>query len=194
MTPTIKFSTAAVLIVALLTFSCGGSATAPSPLIAALEAISIAADVGAPVIATLNPAAASFVNLVPGVITAAIDVVEGTSPLATASTVTTQLQQIWQQGEALLPNLSGTDKTVITGILAALQAGLQLYQQQFPPTTAAFERMIHNGYARGFFDTPTPATAKLKPMKLSKADKASIARAKAHIAAVHTQLSTRKVR
>ncbi len=194
MTPTIKFSTAAVLIVALLTFSCGGSAVAPSPLIAALEAISIAADVGAPVVAILNPAAASFVSLVPGIVTAAIDIVEGTSPLATASTVTTQLQQVWQQGEALLPNLSGTDKTVITGILAALQAGLNLFQQQFPPTAADFNRLVNRGYQHGFFDSPTPATAKLKPMKLSKADKASIARAKAHIAAVRTQLSTRKVR
>ena len=163
-------------------------------MIAALEAISIAADVGAPVIATLNPTAASFVNLIPGVVTAAIDIVEGTSPLATASTVTTQLQQIWQQGEALLPNLSGTDKTVVTGILAALQSGLHLYQQQFPPTSAALHDRLATAYSLGFTSSPTPATAKLKPMKLSKADKASIARAKAHIAAVHTQLSTRKVR
>jgi len=192
MTPTIKFPIAILLIFALV--GCGASATAPSPLIAALEAVSIAADVGAPVIAALSPTAANFVNLIPGVVTAAIDIVEGTSPLATASTVTTQLQQIWQQGEALLPNLSGTDKTVITGILAALQTGLQLYQQQFPPTASALHEYLAKGYAHGFFTTPTPATAKLKPMKLSKADKASIARTKAHIAAVHTQLSTRKVR
>ena len=194
MTPTIKTSTSFILIAALLLIGCGGSATAPSPLIAALEAVSIAADVGAPVIAILNPVAANFVSLIPGVVTAAIDVVEGTSPIATAATVTTQLQQVWQQGEALLPNLTGTDKTVVTGILAALQAGLQLYQQQFPPTASALHEMLARGYAHGFFTTPTPATAKLKPMKLSKADKASIARAKAHIAAVQTQLSTRRVR
>ena len=194
MTPTTKFPIAAILILALLTFGCGGSATAPSPLIAALEAISIAADVGAPVIATLNPTAASFVNLVPGVITAAIDVVEGTSPLSTAATVTMQLQQVWQQGQALLPNLSGTDKTVVTGILAALQAGLQLYQQQFPPTSAALHDWVARAYGLGFTTSPTPATAKIKPMKLSKADKASIGRTKAHIAKVQQQLSTRKVR
>jgi hypothetical protein len=188
----LKFPIAILLIFALL--GCGQSSTTPSPLIAALEAISIAADVGAPVVAILNPQAAAFVSLIPGVVTAAIDIVEGTSPLATASTVTTQLQQIWQQGAALLPNLSGTDKTVITGILAALQSGLNLFQQQFPPTAADFNRLVNRGYQHGFFDSPTPATAKLKPMKLSKADKASIARTKAHIAAVHTQLSTRKVR
>lgn len=194
MTHGIRTSTAFLLVACLTLLGCGGSATTPSPLIAALEAISIAADVGAPVIAALNPTAASFVNLVPGVITAAIDVVEGTSPLATSSTVTTQLQQIWQQGEALLPNLSGTDKTVVTGILAALQAGLQLYQQQFPPTAAAFEKMIHYGYGHGFFSTPVPATAKVVKPKLSKSDKASIGRAKAHIANVSRQLATRKAR
>ena len=192
MTTKLKFPIAILLILMLI--GCGGSATAPSPLIAALEAVSIAADVGAPVIAALNPVAANFVNLIPGVITAAIDIVEGTSPLATASTVTTQLQQIWQQGEALLPNLSGTDKTVITGILAALQSGLQLYQQQFPPTASALHDYLSRGYANGFFTSATPATAKLKPMKLSKADKASIARAKAHIAAVQQQLSSRRTR
>lgn len=179
-----------VLVAALLLVGCGSSA--PSALIAALEAISIAADVGAPVVAIISPAASQFVALLPGVITAAIDIAEGTSPLATAQTVTTQLQQVWQQGSALLPNLSGTDKTVVTGILAALQTGLNLFQQQFPPTTAAFNRTVARGYAAGFLNSPTPATAKIKAMKLSKADKLSIARTKAHIAAVRTQLAQRK--
>jgi hypothetical protein len=187
---TFKLPIALLLVVSLLLFGCGAST--PSPLISALEAISIAADVGAPVVAILNPGAASFVALVPGAVTAAIDIVEGTSPIGTAQTVVTQLQQVWQQGETLLPNLSGTDKTVVTGILAALQSGLTLFQQQYPPTTTALNRMVASGYAHGFFNSPTPATAKIKPAKLSKADKASIGRAKAHIANVRTQLTLRK--
>jgi hypothetical protein len=155
--------------------------------------MSIAADVGAPVIASLLPTTASWVALVPGVVTAAIDVAEGTSPLATAATVTTQIQQVWQQGMALLPNLSGTDKTVVTGILAAIQTGLTLFQKQFPPTTARAE-FTAKGYASGFFTTPSPATAKVKPMKLSKADKASISRTKAHIANVRNAIAARPVR
>ena len=192
MTPYIKIPIASLLVLALLLCGCGASQT--SPLIAALEGISIAADVGAPVIASLLPGTASWIGLVPGVVTAAIDVAEGTSPIATAATVTTQIQQVWQQGMALLPNLSGTDKTVVTGVLAAIQAGLQLFQKQFPPTATAQANFVAKGFANGFFTTPTPATAKVKPMNLSSKDKASIARTKAHIANVRNAITQRPVR
>ena len=217
---TLRTSTSFALIAVLI--GCGAGTT--SPLIAALESMSIAADVGAPVIASILPTTASWVALVPGVVTAAIDVAEGTSPLATAATVTTQIQQVWQQGMALLPNLSGTDKTVVTGILAAIQTGLTLFQKQFPPTATAscsptprdgdvavalasakdgyvwcaapqaIDQMVAKGYSNGFFTTPSPATAKVKPMKLSKADKASISRTKAHIANVRNAVAARPAR
>jgi hypothetical protein len=190
MTPTLRTSTSFALIAVLI--GCGAGTT--SPLIAALESMSIAADVGAPVIASLLPTTASWVALVPGVVTAAIDVAEGTSPLATAATVTTQIQQVWQQGMALLPNLSGTDKTVVTGILAAIQTGLTLFQKQFPPTPVAQSDFVAKGYAHGFFTTPSPSTATVKPMKLSKADKASLTRAKAHIANVRNAVAARPAR
>jgi hypothetical protein len=182
----------AIFAIFLLLVGCG--ATQPSPLVTALEAISIAADVGAPVIAGLSPQAAAILNLIPGVVTAALDVVDGTSPLATAQQVITQLQSIWQQGQTLLPNLTGTEKTVITGILAALQNGIQLYQQQYPPTTAALDRMVARGYAAGFFNTSKAATAKVVPVKMNAANKASVARARAHVAAVKAALAVRPTR
>jgi hypothetical protein len=177
--------TAAVLLFVLFA-GCGASGQ-PSPLVTALEAISIAADVGAPVIAGLSPKAAAIMQLIPGVVTAALDVVDGTAPLATAQTVITQMQSIWQQGQDLLPGLTGTEKTVITGILGALQAGIQLYQQQYPPTKTA--ALVARGYAMGFLTSPTPATAKVT--KPTKADKASAARARAHIAKVKADLAAR---
>lgn len=180
-----RFAALSLVAVVATLIGCGNSSTT-SPLVQALEAISIAADVGAPVVAQISPAAAGFLNLIPGIITAALDVVEGKTPIATASTVTTQLQTVWAQGQSLLPSLSGTDKAIVTGILAALKAGLDLYQQQFPPLTA---HVYTTGYAMGFLDSPNPQTAKLK--KLSKADKASIARARAHIAAVKAALAAK---
>ena len=177
--------TATVLVAVLSLTACGSSTV--SPLVQALETISIAADVGAPVVAAISPQAAAWVNLVPGVVTAALDVAEGKTPLATASVVIVQLQQVWTQGQSLLPNLSGTDKTVIAGILGALKAGIDLYNQQYPP--AVVSSAIHTAYAMGFTGGTTAATAKIK--KPTKGDKAAIARARAHIAAVKAALAAK---
>lgn len=171
-----------VLIAVLLTIGCGST---PSALVTALEAISIAADVGAPVVAAISPQAAAWINLVPGVITAALGVVEGTTPLATTSTVIAQLQSVWQQGQQLLPNLPPNEKTLISGILGALQAGITLYQQQYPPTVASAK--IHVAYAAGFVDSPNPKKAKIK--KLGKSDKDALARIKAHLANIQSAAS-----
>ena len=173
------------LVAMLLIVACGASTT--SPLVVALEGISIAADVGAPIVAALNPTAAAFVGLVPGVVTAALDIAEGKAPLATASTVAVQLQSVWNTGNGLLPGLSGTDKTVVSGILGAIQAGITLFNQQYGTTSAA---AIPRAYAMGFVDTPNPATAKVK--KLGKADKAAIASARKHLANVSTAVAKRK--
>ena len=174
------------LVAMLLIVACGASTT--SPLVVALEGISIAADVGAPIVAALNPTAAAFVGLVPGVVTAALDIAEGKAPLATASTVAVQLQSVWNTGNGLLPGLSGTDKTVVSGILGAIQAGITLFNQQYGTTSAA--TAIPRAYAMGFVDTPNPATAKVK--KLGKADKAAIASARKHLANVSTAVAKRK--
>ena len=186
-THTLKF-VSLLTIAALLLVGCGSQ---PSPLVAVLEGISIAADVSAPVVAVLSPAAAGFISLVPGVVTAALDIVEGTAPLSAASTVATQLQTVWAQGNAMLPNLPVTDKTVVTGILAALKAGIDLYQQQYPPAATASlgVSLIGHGYAMGFVDSPSPTTAKVK--KLGKADKASVARSRGHLAALKAKLAAK---
>jgi hypothetical protein len=165
---------------------CGSSTT--SPLVQSLEAISIAADVGAPVVAAISPQAAAWVSLVPGVVSAALDVAEGKTAFATASTVIVQLQAVWTQGQALLPNLTGTDKTVISGILGAIKAGIDLYSQQYPPAVAS--SVVHTAYVMGFTAGPSASTAKVK--KLSKSDKAAIARARAHVAALKSALTLKK--
>ena len=178
----------AIFAILLLLVGCGS--TQPSPLVTALEAISIAADVGSGVVAQLNPQAAAWLALVPNAVTAALDVVDGTAPLATAQQVITQLQSIWQQGQSLT-NLTASEKAIISGLLTALQTGIQLYQTQYPPTTAALDRMVARGYAAGFLNSPTPAKAKVVPVKMTKPNKASVARARAHVAAVKAALAAR---
>jgi hypothetical protein len=174
MLSTMKKGIPLLLICALI--GCGTSTT--SPLVTALEAISIAADVGAPVVSALSPQAAGFINLVPGAVTAALDIAEGKTPLATASTVALDLSNLWEQGNSLLPNLSGTNRTVVAALLAAIQQGLKLFQSQYPPTSAAFDDLVRKGYGHGFVDSPNPAKAKLK---LSRKDRAAIARARRHL-------------
>ena len=189
-------STVLVLAASLLMLGCSGSAQ-PSTLISVLEGIVITADVGAPVVASLSPQAAGWVGLVPGAITALLDIIEGTTPIAAATAAVTQLQSVWAQGQNLLPNLPATDKAVIGGILGAIQAGINLYQKQYPPTATVTTGGISGDaiiamYSHGFVDSSNASTAKVKPAKLSKADKASIARIRKHMSSITSATAARK--
>lgn len=174
-----------LLIAVLLLVGCGVSST--SPLVAALEDISTVADVASPVIAAFSPEAAGFVALIPAAVTAALDIVEGKTPVAAAGTVASQLQAVLTQGASLLPSLSAVDKTIVSAIMGAVKAGLNLYQQSYPAVTS---QQFQRGYAMGFFDSPSPTKAKVA--KLSKKDKAAAARARAHIEALKAKLAAGK--
>ena len=184
-----KFLAVAALAASLVatTIGCGG--TSQTPLIVTLEAISVAADVGAPVLAALSPATAGFVALIPGIVTAALDVAEGKQPLSTASTVAGQLQSVFTQGSALLTTLSATEKGIVQGILSAIQSGISLWNQTYGTTTTQAD-FVARGYTNGFFTTPNPQTAKVK--KLNAKDKAAIARARVHIAKLEAAIAARK--
>lgn len=180
---------ATLLIAALVVCGCGVSTT--SPLVSALEDISTVADIGGPAIAALSPQAATILALVPGAVTAALDVVEGKSPVATASTVTAQLTSIWTQGQALLPNLNSTDKLIVSAVLGVLKAGIDLYTQRFPASTptATVQQRFRSAYSLGFVDSPNPAAAKVK--RLSRKDKAAAKRARAHAERLRAALESR---
>jgi hypothetical protein len=174
---------ALVAAAAILFTACS---PAPSPLIVALEAISVAADVGASVVAQLDPQAALWVNLIPGAVTAALDAADGQTPLASATSAISQLQNVWTEGSAILPGLSGSNKTLISGILNALGSGLALFQRQYG-TPSVTGSLALRGYALGFLDSPSAKAARVK--KLNRKDKALIASARAHVAALQAKLA-----
>lgn len=172
-----------LLIVASLLMSCGLAAT--SPLVKALNVIAIAIDVGAPVIAALDPPVAAFVGLAPNALNCAIDVAEGTSAISAASTCIAQLQAIIKQGTGMLPGLTGSNATTVSSILNAIQSGLSLFEAQYPPTTVT----LAQGRRAGVIDSTNPQTAKV--VKLSRKDRSAIAEARTHIANVEAALAAR---
>lgn len=180
---------ATLLVAALAILGCGVSTT--SPLVSALEDISTVADIGGPAIAALSPQAATILALVPGAVTAALDIVEGKTPASTAGTVAAQLTSIWTQGQALVPNLNSADKLIVSAVLGALKAGIDLYTQKFPASTpaASVQQQFRSAYAFGFVDSPNPATAKVK--KLGRKDKAAAKRARAHAERLRAALAAR---
>ncbi len=182
-------------------FACGLAAT--SPLVKALVGISVVADVGAPIVAVLDPPVAAFVGLVPSGITCALDIAEGKTVVGTVDSCITQMNSIVAQGTKIIPGLSGVNLTVVTSILNAVQQGVTLFEQQFPPTVTAgkvassssapaMRALIARAYTAGAVDSPNPATAKVKPLKLGARDRAAIAKARKHAANIAAALKARE--
>lgn len=177
-----------IMPTSLFLAACGGSV---SPLVAALEAIAIAADVGTPVLEILNPQAAQWLSLVPGAVTAALDIAEGSSAISMATAAIAELQQIWNKGEILIPQVNAQTAIVISAILAAVQTGIALFQQEYG-TPVSQQAAAAIGYARGVLDSPNPKTAKVKKEKLSRKDRKAIADARSKLADLQNKLTTTK--
>lgn len=174
-----KTATTMLLILVLLTAGCGGKV--PSNVTTALEAIIIAADVLPAAIPNLTPEATSCIAAIPGVVTTISDVIAGSQPLSTAQTAVGDLQGLLGTSCAI-GAIPVQDRSIISGIVAAVRAFLAIYQQYVGGAPVA--QLTSTGYQHGFFDSASTAAK----YKASKTDKKKAAAIKARAAALKAKL------
>lgn len=164
---TIKLS-ASILILGLLS-ACNTSPA--SPLILALDGISIAATVLPAAIPNISPQAAACLSAVPDLVTSIATVVEGSQPLTAAQASATGLQSLLTTSCATSA-IPANDQALISGVAKAISLFLSEWQSlmaRYAPTPEILAANTRTAHAFGFAGTTNPATAKWKANSKDKA-------------------------
>lgn len=142
-----------VFAVCLLFLGCG-TAGAPSRLVIALDALTIAADVIPSDIPGLSSQAVACIAAIPPVVTVVTDVIQGSQPLSAAQSAVNDLQGVVTSkcAQSLIP---AKDASLILSIVKAAGDFLGLFRAQVSSVPTAV--LLNRAYAHGFVDEPSTA-------------------------------------
>jgi hypothetical protein len=165
-----KFVKSSILLIALLCATACNTSPA-SPLVLALDGISIAATVLPAAIPNLSPQAAACLNAVPDLVTTIATVVEGSQPLTAAQSAASGLQALLTTSCAM-GAIPANDQALISGVAKAISLFISEWQSlmaKYAPTPEILAANTRTAHAFGFANTASPSTAKWKANRKDKA-------------------------